>query len=158
MPRARSARSGGPETRRGGSNTCCTSSWPSPLDLRIRAAVALVLVFGLGGCTTVEVHGADVQRWQVPGLSVLQVRPAAGEAAIVRTRALGLWLGGHAATLGWVAEDTLIAPDTGACRVVVWVRSEAEVAALRDRLKSGRLDGSLCVITPAGIHSKEVEP
>ena len=68
------------------------------------------------------------------------------------------WLSGHAATLGWMREDTLLAPDNGACRVVMWVRSEAEVAALRDQLKTGRLDGSLCVISPAGVHSKELEP
>lgn len=137
---------------------CTSSSRSRPERCGAAAALGLALSLAVSGCTTIEVHGADVQRWQVPGLTVLHVRPEAGHAAVVRTQALGLWLSGHAATLGWMREDTLLAPDNGACRVVMWVRSEAEVAALRDQLKTGRLDGSLCVISPAGVHSKELEP
>lgn len=113
----------------------------------LRAAWGVLLPCLLAACTTVTVHNASVSRFQVPGLTVLQIHPDATDASVVVTQGFGLVFGGRSATLGYLDETVMLVPDAAVCRVFILVRTAEELAALRASLRDGPLSGPVCVLT-----------
>jgi hypothetical protein len=93
-------------------------------------AVSLVLLPWLCGCTTVQVHNAEVRERVYPGWVRLEIRPAAQGATLVRSQGLGLVLGPRSLSLGWLDEVWWSSRDAQACRVLLVLRDAAQAKGL----------------------------
>nr|WP_315261314.1 hypothetical protein [uncultured Duganella sp.] len=95
--------------------------------------LALALLLS-GGCTTVYVENGVINRAPVFTLGGVSISPSNTEPLIVRTTGLGLTIGSHATTLGWVNEVVITAPDTSHCRVYMFVQTKEERVAIEKYL------------------------
>lgn len=124
---------------------------------RLTAFLVCLLSLALNGCVAVGT-GQVVGRY-VGFVEVLEPAPVAGTAAGVRqtrVRTLGGWLevspgvgGVESLGAGWRSSQRLIVPKD--CRLVIIVRSEAEMASVKTLLSlEGVAKGEQCLLKDAG--------
>ena len=105
----------------------------------------------LGGCTVVEVTDPEGKVQVTRGVGVVNVMLPEPERNIVtKTMGLGLVSTALGFTIGYASEElALLGPE---CRLVVWIRNEAEAATLAGLLAGHR---DVCGVDPGNSDSDQ---
>jgi hypothetical protein len=104
----------------------------------------------VAGCTTVQIHNADVEQTGHLGIVVIKVQPGSTRSSVIVTNGIGLTLGLNSATLGYLAETVFLAPDAGACRAVIVIKDPVELQQLLTALETKPQLSQLCVASTGG--------
>jgi hypothetical protein len=119
----------------------------------LSAASAALGLAGLGGCTTVHVHGATVDTVHSTHLR-LAIKPERGTATVVVTRGIGVVLGQRSATLGYLDETTVLIPPDAECQTFIFVKDDSQLDSLRTALKDNPALNQLCVLSPGATYEQ----
>ena len=106
---------------------------------------ALAICFLVTSCTTVTVSNADVVKEHYLGLLILRVQPSQGSMSFIETHGLGLTMGMHSTTLGFLSESAFLATDGSTCRALMVITNGADASALEHLLQKNHYS-QICVI------------
>lgn len=120
-------------------------------QLLLSALVATIGSAGLGGCTTVHVHGATIDTVHSTYLR-LAIQPESRRATIVVTRGIGIVLGQRSATLGYLDETMVLIPPNAECQTFIFVKTDSQLDSLRTALKADPAFNKLCVLYPGASY------
>lgn len=106
-----------------------------------RGLAACAGAFALCGCTVVHVHQAGQPQWRVlPGVSQVIVTPDERGLAYISSQTLGLSIGPHSGSFGYVRERTFVVAPGAGCRLVLVDPTTADVQALHAALSRAGVD------------------
>lgn len=108
-------------------------------------------ICALVGCSTVHIHGANVDTVKSTFLRVA-VKPEPRNATVVITRGIGIVLGQRSATLGYLDETTVLIPPDAQCQTFIFVKDKSQVDSLRKSLRANPALHQLCVLSLGEIH------
>lgn len=100
-----------------------------------RSIFLLLAALPLGGCTIVQVSGAQPSVQHHWGFANIQM-PAGGATLAVSSKGLGLVSTPHAVTLGWSSEVLVSAPDGTKCQVFVFLQNQEQFLQLQQLLST----------------------
>jgi hypothetical protein len=111
----------------------------------------MILLVSLLGCAVIHVTGAKPEIERRVGIVNVQVKEVDDQPAIISTTGFGITLGSNTATLGWLHEVVITAPDAAKCRVFIIVEKKDDIEGLKLTLKEiGRFESKICIISKEG--------
>lgn len=96
----------------------------------------LLLACMTSACVTVHIHGTDARVAQGFGVVNITPQPANTEPVFITTQGVGMMVGSHTATLGYLKEDIITFPAANACHAVLIVENAQQFDNLRQLLAS----------------------